>query len=156
MVGVCCGMAARMDLSDVIERAELHQELASRVGTVRPGARKPRLDGQLLAAWKLFEAATQLYGSARPEELVNAMRRAHAQYTAPHGQTPGFLFYAFRELVPEWDGDGDQLPIRVEWAARSMEAVRAGLRDEAFAMWMGALEESMAALAPGAELVDAS
>ncbi|MFF3343602.1 hypothetical protein [Streptomyces flavidovirens] len=104
-----------MDLSDVIDRAELHQELAARVGTVRPGGRKPRLEGEWQAAWKLFETACQFYGPARPEALVKAVRRAHGEFIAPLGQTPGFLFYLYRELA--LGTAVDDIPVRVEWAA---------------------------------------
>ncbi|MFF8293658.1 hypothetical protein ACF068_31240 [Streptomyces sp. NPDC016309] len=143
-----------MDLSDVIERAELHQELAARVGTVPPTGRKPRLEGQWQAAWRMFETACQFYGSARPEALVSAMRRAHDAFTANRISSPGFLWYAFRELAPEVDVC--ELPMRTEWAARAMEAVRAGLRDEAFATWLVALDEALEALASETELVNAS
>ncbi|GAA3092706.1 hypothetical protein GCM10017562_75060 [Streptomyces roseofulvus] len=36
--------------------------------------------------------------------------------------------------------EANQAPCQVEWAARPLEAVRAGLRDDDFARWLRALE----------------
>jgi hypothetical protein len=89
----------------------------------------------------MFETACQFYGLARPEALVSALRRAHGAFTADRISSMGFLWYTFRELAP--GVDVAELPVSTEWVARAMEAPRAGLRDESFATWLAALDESL-------------
>lgn len=43
-------------------------------------------------------------------------------------------------------GAPPEIPVEVEWAARSFEAVRGGLSDEEFAQWVRVLDESLAAV----------
>ncbi|MFF9340185.1 MULTISPECIES: hypothetical protein [unclassified Streptomyces] len=56
----------------------------------------------------------------------------------------GYLACLYDELAPVEAREQDhQVPCAVEWAARPLEAVRAGLRDDDFARWLRALEEAV-------------
>ncbi|WP_395367013.1 hypothetical protein ACHGLA_36400 [Streptomyces sp. YH02] len=138
-----------MDMSDVMDRAELHHEVVRRLESEqeRTGLR-PRLEGRWAAAWTLFETACQFYGVTRPEELVRVVRRAHEQHVewAASGMNLGLLPYMYDELAPGAKLSPPQIPVGVEWAARSFEAVRGGIRDEEFAQWVRVLDESLVAV----------
>ncbi|MEU4358703.1 hypothetical protein [Streptomyces virginiae] len=141
-----------MDMRDVVDRSELYDELARRYGTVPEGRRRPRLPEHWQKAWTLFETACRFYGSTQPEELAAGLKRAHEEYTGPGARhSVGFLNFMFRHLAPAeaWGGD---IPPGVEWAARSMEAVRAGLGNQEFARWISAIDEAFAVIASETEL----
>ncbi|GGU40360.1 hypothetical protein [Streptomyces violascens] len=123
-----------MDLNDAIDRAELHGEVARRFGNPLTPGRRPRVDAYLAGAWSLLETAMKTYDPANTQGLLQAAAEAHRRYTAPGAlRTAGFLNFLFRELIPDKQFDIDlALPPKVEWAARVVECVRAGLGDKEF------------------------
>ncbi|MEV7535460.1 hypothetical protein [Streptomyces hydrogenans] len=136
-----------MDMSDVFVRAEITGEMARELG-IEPQRNRatPRLEGRWLAAWSLFDTACSNYAGDRipasveqAAELVRAMVKAHEGYQKY--PSVGYLAYLYDELAPVEGRDQEhQVPCQVEWAARPLEAVRAGLRDDDFARWLRALE----------------
>ncbi|OEJ23279.1 hypothetical protein AR457_00705 [Streptomyces agglomeratus] len=64
-------------------------------------------------------------------------------------QTDGFLSFMYAELVPGRRSGTlmpGEVPVGVEWAARSFDAVRAGLRGEDFGRWVRVRDEALAAV----------
>ncbi|WP_189852394.1 hypothetical protein [Streptomyces omiyaensis] len=134
-------------MSDVFVRADMINEMARRLGIENLRHRGgPRLEDRWLAAWHLFETACSNYAGGRTPasveqaaELVRAMVKAHESYQ--EYPSVGYLACLYDELVPLEDRQQEhQVPCSVEWAARPLEAVRAGLRDDDFARWLRALE----------------
>ena len=147
-----------MDLYDVIDRAELHAEVARRFGTSSAPGRRPQVDPYLAGAWALLETAMKTYDPTNAHGLVRAAAEAHRRYTAPGAlRTAGFLYFIFTELAPGGQLDVDlALPPRVAWAARVVECVRAGLGDEAFSQLIEGISEILTDLAADAEPVSVS
>ncbi|MFD8676972.1 hypothetical protein ACFV1A_28345 [Streptomyces seoulensis] len=144
-----------MDLNDVIDRAELHQEVARRFGNQPAPSLRPQVDAYLAGAWSLFETAMKTYDPANAQGLVLAAAEAHRRYTAPGAlRTAGFLAFTFRELATNkrWDADLDLTP-QAAWAARVVECVRAGLGDERFSHLIEGIGDILAELATEAEPV---
>lgn len=137
-----------MDMSDACVRAEITSEMAMTLGIAPPPNRtSSRLEGRWLTAWRLFETACSNYAGGRTPpsveqaaELVRAMVKAHESYQ--EYPSVGYLACLYDQLVPLEDRRGQefQVPCSVEWAARPLEAVRAGLRGDDFARWLRALE----------------
>ncbi|WP_332758303.1 hypothetical protein [Streptomyces sp. MT206] len=144
-----------MDLNDVIDRAELHGEVARRFGNPSAPGRRPQVDAYLAGAWSLLETAMKTYDPANAQGLLRAAVEAHRQYTAPEAlRTAGFLHFIFRELAPHQQMDIDlALSPRVEWAARVVECVRAGLGDKEFSRLIQGLNDILADLADEPEPV---
>ncbi|MEU6611587.1 hypothetical protein ABZ922_42375 [Streptomyces shenzhenensis] len=144
-----------MDLNDVIDRAELHGEVARRFGNPPVPGRRPQMDAHLAGAWALLETAMKTYDPANAQGLVRATAEAHRQYTAPGAlMTAGFLHFIFQELAPHKQLDVDLgLPPRVEWAARVVECVRAGLGDKDFSRLIEGIGDILTDLAAEAEPV---
>ncbi|MEV5440572.1 hypothetical protein AB0K80_31905 [Streptomyces sp. NPDC052682] len=65
-----------MDLNDVIDRAELHGEVARRFGNPVPGRRR-QMDARLAGAWALLETAMKTYDPINAQGLVRAAAEAH-------------------------------------------------------------------------------
>ncbi|QXE38061.1 hypothetical protein KQY30_31365 [Streptomyces sp. GMY02] len=144
-----------MDLNDVLDRAELHGEVAHRFGNPPAPGRRPQVDAYLARAWSLLDTAMRTYDPANAEALVRAAAEAHRQYTAPGAlKTAGFLHFIFRELAPNKQLDVDLcLPPQVEWAARVVECVRAGLGDKSFSQLIEGINDILVDLADEAESV---
>ncbi|MFJ2937940.1 hypothetical protein ACIO8G_34895 [Streptomyces sp. NPDC087219] len=143
-----------MDMSDDFVRAEITGEMARELGFEPPPNRtSPRLEGRWLAAWSVFATACSNYAGGRPAaveqaaELVRAMVKADEGYREyPSG---GYLFHLYGELAPVEGREQEHLvPWQVEWAARPLDAVRAGLRGEDFARWLRALEGAVQGALP--------
>lgn len=151
------GIAIRgMDLNDVIDRAELNGEVARRFGNPpAPGRCRLKLDAEMAGAWSLLETAMRMFDPANAQGLVRAAAEAHRQYTAPGAlRTAGFLHFIFRELAPNKQLDVDPgLTPQVEWAARVVECVRAGLGDKDFSQMIEGVSDILADLAAEAEPV---
>ncbi|MFH8395750.1 hypothetical protein [Streptomyces sp. NPDC018036] len=144
-----------MDLNHVIDRAELHAEVARRFGSPTATRRRTQLDAYLARAWALLDTAMRTYDAENPQDLVRAAVEAHRQYTAPDAlRTAGFLHFIFSELDSNRQLDGAvELPAREEWAARVVECVRAGLGDKDFSRLIEGVNDILAELADEAEPV---
>ncbi|MGW4490468.1 hypothetical protein [Streptomyces sp. NPDC004376] len=144
-----------MDLNDVIDRAALHGEVAHRFGSSSAPGRRPHVDAYLAGAWSLLETAMRTYNPADAQGLIQAAAKAHRSYTAPGAlRTAGFLHFIFRELAPDQQPHVG-LPPRVDWAARIVECVRAGLGDKTFSRLIEGVSDILADLADEAEPVSA-
>ncbi|THA36066.1 hypothetical protein E6R18_01530 [Streptomyces sp. A1277] len=148
-----------MDLYDVIDRAELNSEVRLRFGTSAPGLR-PRLDPYLASAWALLETAMTTYDPTNAPRLVRAAAEAHRKYTAPGvWRTAGFLPYIFQELADDGKAGGETAGVdlvqhpRVEWAARVVDCVRAGLGNTEFSRLIEGIDGILAEGSIGAEEV---
>ncbi|WP_329170753.1 hypothetical protein OG939_35670 [Streptomyces sp. NBC_01685] len=146
-----------MNLNDVIDRAELHSEVARRFGNPSAQGRRLQVDAHLAGAWTLLETAMKTYDPANAQNLVRAAAEAHRQYTAPGAlMTAGFLHFLFQELDPHKRLDAAlHLAPRVEWAARVVECVRAGLGDKDFSRLIEGISDILVDLADEAEPVSA-
>ncbi|MEH0549161.1 hypothetical protein QA802_40765 [Streptomyces sp. B21-105] len=144
-----------MDLNDVIDRAELHGKVARRFGNPPVPGRRRQMDAHLAGAWALLDTAMKTYDPANAQGLVRAAAEAHRQYTAPGAlMTAGFLHFIFQELAPNKElGVNLDLPSRVEWAARVVECVRAGLGDKDFSRLIEGISDILTDLADEAEPV---
>ncbi|MGW2952858.1 hypothetical protein [Streptomyces eurythermus] len=144
-----------MDLNDVIDRAELHGEVARRFGNPPVPGRRPQMDAHLAGAWALLETAMKTYDPANAQGLIRAAAEAHRQYTAPGAlMTTGFLHFIFQELDPHKRLDAAlHLAPRVEWAGRVVECVRAGLGDKDFSRLIEGISDILADLADEADPV---
>ncbi|GAA0533892.1 hypothetical protein GCM10010390_39560 [Streptomyces mordarskii] len=140
-------MGPFMNLNDILDRAELQDEFVQRLGSVPVGGRRPRLDEQWKSVWRLFETACQFYGPSQPESLAKAVKLAHEQYMAPGSlRTAGFLRFLYCTLCPQVSND-QPIPSRMEWAARVMETIRAGIGDREFTRFAEALDDALATFA---------
>lgn len=146
---------AGMDLNDVIDRAELHGEVARRFGNPPVPGRRRQMDAHLAGAWALLETAMKTYDPANAQALVRAAAEAHRKYTAPGAlMTAGFLHFIFQELDPHKRLDAAlHLAPRVEWAGRVVECVRAGLGDKDFSRLIEGISDILTDLADEAEPV---
>ncbi len=113
------------------------------------------MDAHLAGAWALLDTAMKTYDPANAQGLVRAAAEAHRQYTAPGAlMTAGFLHFIFQELAPNKElGVNLGLPSRVEWAARVVECVRAGLGDKDFSRLIEGISDILTGLADEAEPV---
>lgn len=143
-----------MDLYDVIDCAELNSEVGLRFGASAPG-RRLRLDPYLAGAWALLETAMTTYDPTNAPRLVRAAAEAHRKYTAPGAlRTAGFLHFIFRELADDRTAGVDLvLSPRVEWAARIVDCVRAGLGDTEFSRLIEGIDGILAEGSIGADEV---
>ncbi|GHA72187.1 hypothetical protein GCM10010372_83840 [Streptomyces tauricus] len=146
-----------MDLNDVIDRAELKEEVARRFGNPPAPGRRPKMDPHLAGAWSLLCTAMKTYDPANALGLVRAAAAAHRKYTAPGAlMTAGFLHFIFEQLAPHKQSDSDlSLDPRLEWAARVVECVRAGLGDKNFSRLIEGISDILVDLADEAEPVSA-
>ncbi|MFI7087681.1 hypothetical protein ACIBUR_29305 [Streptomyces anulatus] len=147
-----------MDLYDVIQRAELHAEVARRFAVPGDGSGRPKLEARLAGAWSLTETAMKTYSASQPDLLIRAAVNAYQRYSASvSSRLTGFLFYLFRELSPreQWN-DVVTLPSQTEWAARMLECVRAGLGDKEFGRLMEGVSGILGELAEEAQPVGVS
>lgn len=93
------------------------------------------------------------FDPADPQGLVQPAAEAHRRYAASGTQrVNGFLAFLFRELATDkrWDSELDLTP-QVEWAARVVECVRAGLGDKSFSRLIEGISDILAELTDDAE-----
>ncbi|MFD4376821.1 hypothetical protein [Streptomyces sp. NPDC058486] len=138
-----------MDMNDICVRADMTRTLILRLEIEpQPGRSRARLEGRWLAAWRTFESACANYAGdqgplpvERAAELVRAAARAYESYQ--DYPTTGYLSYLYAELDPAGQTvPGQQVSREVEWAARQLDVMRAGLRSD-FPRWLLALEAAV-------------
>ncbi|MFJ5734046.1 hypothetical protein [Streptomyces microflavus] len=137
-----------MDLYNVIDRAELNAEVGRRFAEAGDGARRPKLEPRLAGAWSLMETAMRTYSPTGSEVLIRSAVKAYQHYSeSVSSKLCGYLFYLFREIAPgkKWD-DTAPPPSHVEWSARMLECVRAGLGDVEFCRLLEGVSDIMAEL----------